>query len=193
MNQFPAAARRAPPEAAKQRVRRRRLLLLVAVVAVLISAAALGTTLALRSPREPASVLAPAATQLPRLLVNGGPHGTYRWRVRPADAWILYTGDGSGRLGGFGGTGLVHPGHLTWESWTKTQASGRGAVWLDDNVQRWIRKDRVTVRASRPINGHFTRLTLRYTDRGRHYIDTRSIGHTGDLWSYGIVRISTRR
>jgi len=114
-------------------------------------------------------------------------------QVRPADAWILYTGDGSGRLGGVGGTSLVHPGHLKWDSWTKTQAIGSGAVWLDDNFQHTVRKDGVTVRAFRPINGHFTRLTLRYSDGGKHYIDTRSIGRSGSLWSYGIVRITTRR
>jgi hypothetical protein len=133
--------------------------------------------------------LSSAATRLPRLLGNGGPHGAYLWEVRPV--WILYTGDGSGRLGGFDGTGLVHPGHLKWESWAKTQATGSGAVWLDD--QRSVRKDRVKVRAFRPINGHFTRFTLRYTDRGKHYIDRRGIGRSGDLWSYDIVGFTTRR
>jgi hypothetical protein len=176
---------------AKRRARQRRLL--VAGLAVLIAGAALGTTLMLRPPRGSgsANALAHAATRMPTLLVNGGPQGTYRWQVRPADAWILYTGDGSGRLGGTGGTGLVHPGHLKWESWTKTRATGSGAVWLDD--QGTVRKDRVRVRAFRPINGHFTRLTLRYSDRGKEYIDTRSIGRNGSLWSYGIVKITARR
>jgi hypothetical protein len=178
---------------AKRRARQRRLL--VAVLAVLVAGAALGTTLALRPPRgsSGASVRAAVAPRLPSLLVNGGPHGAYRWQVRPSDAWILYTGDGSGRLGGTGGTGLVHPGHLKWESWTKTQAIGSGVVWLDDSVQRTVREDSVAVRAFRPIDGHFTRLTLRYSDRGKHYIDTRSIGRSGSLWSYGMVRITTGR
>lgn len=170
---------------ARRRARRRRVLVLqLAVAAAVIT----GTTIAVE--RSPGGAPQSAPTRLPSLLVNGGPHSAYRWKVRPAAAWILYTGDGSGRLGGIGGKGLAHPGHLTWGRWTETQATGSGVVWLYD--QGSVRKDRVTVTAFRPINGHFTRLTLRYTDRGTHNVDTRSIGRTGSFWSYGIVRITTR-
>jgi hypothetical protein len=51
------------------------------------------------------------------------------WQIRPAH--IVYTGYGSGRLGGFDGMGPAHPGHLRWASWTRTQATGSGAVWLN--------------------------------------------------------------
>jgi hypothetical protein len=171
---------------ARRRARRRRVLVLQLAVA---AAVLTGTTIA--AERSPGAAPQSAPTRLPTLLVNGGPHSAYRWKVRPAAAWILYTGDGSGRIGGSDGTGLVHPGHLTWGRWTKTQATGSGVVWL--YAQGSVRKDRVTVTAFRPINGHFTRLTLRYTDRGKHYVDTRSIGRNGSLWSYGIVRITARR
>lgn len=130
---------------------------------------------------------------MPSLLVNSGPRGLYRWQVRPAAAWILYTSDGSGRIGGTGGTDVAHPGHLTWETWTKTQATGSGVVWMDDNFQRSIKTLPVTVRAFRPVNGHFTRLTLRYKDGGKHYVDTRAIGRAGGVWSYGASRITTQR
>jgi hypothetical protein len=107
------------------------------------------------------------------------------WEVRPAQ--ILYTGDGTGRLGGFDGTGLVHPGHLKWASWTQTQAKGSGAVWLDDFGK--VTAHRVTVRAFRPVKERFTRLTLRYSYHGKLIVDRRGIWRTGSLWSYYIISI----
>ena len=129
-----------------------------------------------------------AATPLPTLLANG-PHGLYTWQVRPGH--IVYTGDGSGVLGGFGGTGAGHPGRLQWTSWTRTQASGSGAVWLDDCTpdcaEGTFAPHKVEVKAFRPVNNHFTRLTLRYSLHGKHYIDRRGIRRIGGSWSYYIV------
>jgi hypothetical protein len=132
--------------------------------------------------------LALGATGLPRLL-GDGPHGRLTWQIRPAH--ILYTGDGSGRLGGFDGTGAAHPGHLKWASWTRTQATGSGAVWLDsctpDCAQGKFTAHAAKVRAFRPVKGRFTRLTLRYSYHGKRYIDRRGIWRTGGFWSYYIV------
>ena len=128
------------------------------------------------------------AGKLPRLLADG-PHGRYTWQVRPAH--ILYTGDGTGRLGGFDGTGVAHPGHLRWASWTRTQATGSGAVWLDDCTPDCaggtFTAHGVEVRAFRPVKGRFTRLTLRYRFHGRAHVDRRGIRRTGGSWSYYIV------
>jgi hypothetical protein len=121
---------------------------------------------------------APGAIRLPKLLVPED--GGNAWQVRPAH--VVYTGDGSGRLGGFDGTGLVHPGHLTWESWKPARAEGSGAVWIDDRGK--VAAYRVRVTAFRPLNGHFTRLTLRYSVRGKRYVDRRGIWRTGSYWSY---------
>ena len=134
---------------------------------------------------------APASTRLPRLL-GDGPHGRLTWQTRPAQ--IVYTGDGSGVLGGFDGTGArhaAHPGHLKWAIWTATQAKGSGAVWVDDCTPDCARgkftAHAVKVRAFRPVKGRFTRLTLRYSYHGKHYVDRRGIWRTGTFWSYYIV------
>ena len=133
--------------------------------------------------------LALGSTRLPRLLADG-PHGRLTWQVRPAH--ILYTGDGSGVLGGLDGTGAAHPGHIKWASWTRTGATGSGMVWIDDCTpdcaDGTFTAHRVKVKAFRPVRGHFTRLTLGYTYRGKRYIDRRGIWHTGSVWSYYIVR-----
>jgi hypothetical protein len=139
-------------------------------------------------PRTPGSV------ELPRLL-GDGPDGRLTWQVRPAS--IAYTGDGSGILGGFDGTGArhaSHPGHLTWQTWTRKQATGSGAVWADDCTpdcaEGKFTAHAVRVRAFRPVRGHFTRLTLRYRYHGKRYIDRRGIERHGGkkgFWAYYIV------
>lgn len=129
-----------------------------------------------------------ASARQPRLLADG-PHGVLTWQVRPAH--ILYTGDGSGRLGGFDGTGAAHPGDLKWTTLTRTQATGSGAVWLDnctpDCADGKFTAYAVKVRAFRPVKGRFTRLTLRYSYHGKRRVDTRGIRRTGSFWSYYIV------
>jgi hypothetical protein len=129
-----------------------------------------------------------AATRLPTLLANG-PHGRYTWQVRPSH--IVYTGDASGVLGGFEGTGAAHPGRLQWTSWTRTLATGAGAVWLDDCTpdcaQGRFTPHKVDVKAFRPVQGHFRRLTLTYSYHGTRHVDRRGIRRIGSSWSYYIV------
>jgi hypothetical protein len=131
-----------------------------------------------------------ASGGLPRLLADG-PHFSLTWQVRPAH--IGYTGDGSGVLGGFDGSGSAHPGHLVWSMWTTTLARASGAVWIDDcNPDCATGKFSpyaVKVVALRPINGRFTRLTLTYTYKGKRQEDKRGIiFNTGfGAWMYYIV------
>lgn len=47
---------------------------------------------------------------------------------------------------------------LSWRTWTRSQASGKGRL----SPCRMSSRPRFTVTASRPVNGYFTRLTLRY-------------------------------
>lgn len=141
---------------------------------------------------SPAS-FATASSRLPKLLGDAS-HYRLTWQVRPAS--ILYTGDGSGVLGGFDGSGArhaAHPGDLTWASWTTERATGSGAVWLDDCTpscaEGTFTAHAVKVRAFRPVRGHFTRLTLRYRYHGKLYVDTRGIRRSGGSWMYYIVSI----
>ncbi len=116
----------------------------------------------------------------------------YTWQSRPTQ--IVYTGDGSGVLGGSDGTSAAHPGHLRWATWTPKQATGSGAVWIDncspDCAQGTFTSHKVKVQAFRPVKGHFTRLTLRYSYHGRPVIDRRGIERHGGkkgFWAYYIV------
>jgi hypothetical protein len=110
--------------------------------------------------------------------------------VRPSE--IVYTGDGSGVLGGFDGSGRYpHDGHLTWTSWTSREAKGKGAVWLDncepDCAQGVFSPYAVTVRAFAVQGGHFTRLTLRYRYEGKQIVDRRVIRRFGSTYNYEIL------
>jgi hypothetical protein len=168
---------------AKRRAHHRRLGIAVAVVAVV---AALGTTLAVRQRALP-KALAPARTQLPSLFTSAGLASGHSWQVRPT--WILITGDGSGKLGALGGT-RAHRSRVTWSRWTRTQALGSGTVFTTDKLpsigmsvfRPTIAK--AAVRAFRPVDGHFTRLTLRYADHGRQYSSTFRIRREGKYWQY---------
>jgi hypothetical protein len=53
----------------------------------------------------------------------------HMFQVRPA--WIGYTGDGTGFIGGADGSGAAHPGHLHWARYRHRQASATGVVWLN--------------------------------------------------------------
>jgi hypothetical protein len=128
------------------------------------------------------------AAGLPGLFTGTG-HGS-QFVVRPAQ--IVYTGDGSGVLGGFSGHGpLPRFGRMTWSSWTSIQALGSGAVWLDDCMpncaQGKFHPYTVTVHASDARAGHFTRLTLRYNFHGKQTIDRRALQKFGSSYAYSIV------
>ncbi len=105
--------------------------------------------------------------------------------VRPVE--IVYTGDASGVLGGFDGTGRDgHFGHLRWSQWTPTRAVGSGAVWAQDCYcarGRFI-PYAVAVRASAPKRGHFTVLTLRYRYHGKRVIDRLTVVWNGSFYEY---------
>jgi hypothetical protein len=124
----------------------------------------------------------------PKLLADG-PHFSLTWQVRPAH--IVYTGDGSGVLGGFDGSGIAHPGHLAWSVWTTTVARGSGAVWIDnctpDCAGGKFSPYRVEVVAFRAVRGHFARLTLTYKYKGKPQIDKRGIVFRAGSWMYDIV------
>jgi hypothetical protein len=135
-----------------------------------------------------ASVVPVASGSTPTTrLLGDAVHFRLTWQVRPTS--ILYTGDGSGILGGFDGTGASHPGHLRWLSWTRSRAVGFGAVWLDDCspscASGTFTAHTVKVVAFRPVRGHFTRLTLLY--HGGHRAKRWAIGRIGGSWGYYIV------
>jgi hypothetical protein len=131
---------------------------------------------------------ASGSARLPRLL-GDAPHWRLTWQVRPAS--ILYTGDSSGILGGFDGTGIAHPGHLAWKTWTPRQATGSGANWID-NCKNGCHNGNfiahaVTVEAFRPVHGHFTRLRLRYRYQRKARVELWGIRRVGESWGYYVI------
>jgi hypothetical protein len=130
--------------------------------------------------------LASGSTRLPTLLGDGAQF-RLTWQVRPAS--ILYTGDGSGILGGFDGAGIKHPGHLKWLTWTTGDATASGAVWIDNCspscANGTFKAHAVRVRAFRPVRGRFTRLTLSY--HGPSGAKRWGIRRIGGSWMYYIV------
>jgi hypothetical protein len=107
---------------------------------------------------------------------------------------IDYTGDGSGFLGGFDRNGSrLRFGRLRWPQWNRSQATGRGAVWLDDCLPDCaagtFHPYRVTVYATQPQANVFRRLTLRYRYHGKRVVDRRRVVHAGRAWYYGLVGV----
>ncbi len=136
-----------------------------------------------------------AAAALPGLLNNADVK--HPFQVRPAQ--VSYTGDGTGILGGFGGGGKHHWGHMTWLTWTTHEATGTGALWGDDCepncAEGTFSPVPVKVRAFAPHDGHFTRLKLVYDRDGKAILDERGTRHyrsqyapRGGYWEYFIVR-----
>ena len=126
-------------------------------------------------------------------MLSERPH--HLFQVRPA--WISYTGDGTGFLGGADGSGPSDPGHLRWRRYGQRQGSARGVVWLNQCepscADGTFVSRRVRVHVFRPRHGRFTRLTLKYRYRGRRYADRRGLRHMpgGDgypaSWVWGIL------
>ena len=122
-----------------------------------------------------------------------------RFVVRPPV--IGFTGDGTGYVGGLDGRGRIDGrndfGHTTWLTWTTQAATGTGALWVDngipDEAEGTFSAVPVKVRAFAPRDGHFTRVTLRYTENGESFIDERGLrfshipGQKG-FYEYFIVR-----
>lgn len=137
------------------------------------------------------ALLPGSASALPGLL-TATPHSR-PFTVRPAQ--IVYTGDGSGVLGGFTGRGpFPRFGSLSWSTWTRSQALGSGAVWLDDCEPSCAGGKfdpyAVKVHAFDPREGHFTRLTLRYAYEGKEVVDRRGIEKIGASYAYYIIGTS---
>jgi hypothetical protein len=136
---------------------RRALTIGVAVVAVLaLSAPALG------------------AGTLPKLATGWFP----RYEVRPHT--IDYTGDSTGIVGRLPrGSHAVgkRPGFLHWKTWNKARAAGTGTLWLKscrpNCAASAFSRQPVTVTATKPVNGRFSTLTLRYRYHGHAVTDTR--------------------
>jgi hypothetical protein len=125
------------------------------------------------------------AASLPGLLTQIGRGQAFA--VRPAQ--IIYTGDGSGVLGGFSGRGpLAHFGRLSWTLWNRHQAIGHGAVWLDDCApncaEGTFHPYSVRVHAFGVQGRHFTHLTLRYVFEGKEVLDRRVVFRHGSSYTY---------
>jgi hypothetical protein len=111
-------------------------------------------------------------------------------QVRPPI--VSYTGDGTGFLGGRTSSPPRHldRGGIDWVSWTQRSAFGRGWVWINDCrpycAAGHFHKARATVRASRPRDGLFTRLTIAYRWGGRDYRDHRVLEHAAGFYFWGI-------
>jgi hypothetical protein len=125
------------------------------------------------------------AASLPGVLTQIGRGPTFA--VRPAQ--IIYTGDGSGVLGGYSGSGPnPHFGRLSWTLWNRHQAVGHGAVWLDDCepncAEGTFHPYPVRVHAFGVQRGHFTHLTLRYDFEGKEVIDRRMVLKHGSFYTY---------
>jgi hypothetical protein len=131
---------------------------------------------------------ASGSARLPSLLGDAS-HWRLAWQVRPAS--ILYSGSISAVLGGFDGTGIRHPGHLTWKTWTSQRATGSGANWIDDCPNGCHNTNFIahaaTVEAFRSVRGHFTRLRLRYRFQGKSHVELWGIRQFGTRGYYYIV------
>ena len=131
---------------------------------------------------------AASAATLPGVVADGGTV-TKGKNVLGRPRQIVYTGDGSGVLGGFTGKGpLPRFGRLLWPNWTDTQAQGSGAVWLDDCAPNCAEGSfhpyAAKVRALAPRSGHFTRLTLNYDHNGKRVIERLGISKFGANYGY---------
>lgn len=115
----------------------------------------------------------------------------HSFAVQPPE--VSYTGDSTGFLGGFDGTGVFPSyGSLTWTSWTRRLATATGAVWVNDCVPDCaggsFSPSAVTVSAFKPRKRHFRRLTLRYAYQGTQYTDRRVLHGRRGFYFWDIVR-----
>ena len=168
----------------------------------LICAGTIGTVFAFSASATGAGTAALRAassgTRLPGLLTTL--RTTDRFAVRPPV--IGYTGDGTGYIGGLDGRGRIDGrnefGQIAWMTWTRQVATGTGALWSDNGIpndaQGTFSSVPVKIRAFAPHDGHFTRLTLRYTENGENFIDERgvrfypSVAGESSYYEYYVVR-----
>lgn len=109
--------------------------------------------------------------------------------VRPAV--VVFTGDGSGVLGGSDGAPkwdanrgqFVGFGHFDWRVWTAQRAAGDGVVWTRTCWSTACGKHRYSrfparAFASRPMDGRFTRLVVVSVETGKRFVDCRPVAGT---------------
>jgi hypothetical protein len=129
------------------------------------------------------------AQGLPTLLGNAA-KGPTKLLVRPAQ--IVYTGDGSGILGGFDGGRGKGFGHLRWTKWTTGSAFGHGADWIDDCrpdcADGTFTPHAATLNAFRPRSGRFTRLTVTTSYRGRPLVNRLRLVRSHRVLLYEFAR-----
>jgi hypothetical protein len=170
-------------------------LLALALTALPALAAALTAAAAALAPMAAAGASPGTSAGLPRMLVNQAAT-RHRFQVRPTV--VGFTGDGSAFLGGpEGGSTSDHFGRMTWTSWTSTVATGTGDVWIDgcepSCAAGKYTPNAVTVRASAPRAGHFTRMTLRFDYDGEAIVEElgvklfRASPHVQGFFEYVIV------
>jgi hypothetical protein len=147
---------------------------LILVVGATIAAAVAGSAL---------------AQGLPTLLGNS-PQGPDKLLVRPAQ--IVYTGDGSGILGGFDGGRGEGFGHLRWTKWTAGSAFGHGADWINDCrpdcADGTYTAHAATVNAFRPRGDRFTRLTVKSSYRGKPLVNRMKLERSHGALIYEFSR-----
>jgi hypothetical protein len=142
---------------------------------------------------------APAQARLPRLpRLLAAVHARNDFRVRPF--LVVYTGDGSGLLGGR----YRHPrrhfprnfGRLHWRHWGHHVARTHGTVWLDDCrpscAAGHFHGHRAGIRAHRVRHHHFTRLRIVYRYHGHRVVDRRKLGRHGHTYSWDVGRVTVR-
>jgi hypothetical protein len=135
-----------------------------------------------------ALVPAAQAASPPRLATQAAKHDE-ELQVRPAT--VSFTGDGTGYLGGR----TTSPDHydrggIHWISWGQRSAFGRGYAWINDCrpycAAGHFHKHRMTVRATRPRHGLFTRMTIAYRFGGKLRHEHRKLERSGAYYYWGI-------
>jgi hypothetical protein len=125
----------------------------------------------------PSALAAHRAHPLPKMATAAPFHVAPNFAVRPHTVW--YTGDDTGILGrlpkGAPAVGK-RPGFLHWKTWTRERAFAVGTDWAKNCVpncafSRFYRNS-VTVTLTQPRHGHFVKMTLRDTIRGKQVTST---------------------
>ena len=84
----------------------------------------------------------------------------------------------------------ARPGFLHWTTWNGARAVGSGTLWFNtctpDCADGTFHRTPLNLTATRARNGHFTRMTLHYSYRGRGVSDTRCVRDKRPL-VWGIV------
>lgn len=130
---------------------------------------------------------AAGARGLPGLLTQVKPG----FHVRPSV--IVYTGDGSGLLGGprrvHGRRFPASFGRLGWRTWNHRYALSYGTAWLDDCnpncAQGSFHAHRARIVADHIRGNHFTHLTISYRYHGRRITDRRVLRRFNRVYVWG--------